>query len=129
MATTTDLQTYDNFVNGEWVAPADGATEEVVNPATGERHRVDLNQFLTGRQQHVMSTRPDMLVQFAHHVADHYQREFGTSMRPRVYADVGQSLNGRPMKPLIDPTVDLVSQRVSLKPADWIIRQGLEPLR
>jgi len=36
MATTTDLQTYDNFVNGEWVAPADGATEAVVNPATGE---------------------------------------------------------------------------------------------
>ncbi|MBA2516388.1 MAG: gamma-aminobutyraldehyde dehydrogenase [Solirubrobacterales bacterium] len=36
MATTTELQTYDNFVNGEWVAPADGATEAVVNPATGE---------------------------------------------------------------------------------------------
>ena len=36
MATTTDLQTYDTFVNGEWVAPADGATEAVVNPATGE---------------------------------------------------------------------------------------------
>jgi betaine-aldehyde dehydrogenase len=36
MATTTDLQTYDNFVNGDWVAPADGATEAVINPATGE---------------------------------------------------------------------------------------------
>ena len=36
MATTTDLQTYDNFVDGDWVAPADGATEAVINPATGE---------------------------------------------------------------------------------------------
>ena len=32
-ATLTKLQ---NFINGELVDPADGATEEVVNPATGE---------------------------------------------------------------------------------------------
>jgi betaine-aldehyde dehydrogenase len=32
-ATVTKLQ---NFINGEFVEPADGATEEVVNPATGE---------------------------------------------------------------------------------------------
>ena len=36
MATTTDLETYENFVDGEWVAPAEGATEAVLNPATGE---------------------------------------------------------------------------------------------
>src|SRR6266700_4167758 len=33
-ATVTKLQ---NFINGEFVDPAEGATEEVVNPATGER--------------------------------------------------------------------------------------------
>jgi len=101
---------------------------DVVNPAAGQRLRVDLNEFLTTRQQHVMSTRPDVLVQFAHHVADHYQRQFGTSARPQVYADVELSLNGRPMKPLIDPNVDLATRRVSLKPADWIVRQHVEPL-
>ncbi|HEX8103859.1 MAG TPA: gamma-aminobutyraldehyde dehydrogenase [Solirubrobacteraceae bacterium] len=36
MATTTELQTYDNFVDGDWVAPEEGETEAVVNPATGE---------------------------------------------------------------------------------------------
>jgi betaine-aldehyde dehydrogenase len=36
MATSTDLKTYDNFVDGDWVAPAEGATEAVLNPATGE---------------------------------------------------------------------------------------------
>jgi betaine-aldehyde dehydrogenase len=36
MATTTDTKTYENFVDGAWVAPADGQTEAVVNPATGE---------------------------------------------------------------------------------------------
>ncbi len=101
---------------------------DVVNPATGERRRVDLDQFLTGRQQHVMATRPDMLVQFAHHVAEHYQRAFDAAARPRVYADVQMSLNGRPLKQLIDPNIDLASRRVSLKPADWIVRQNLKPI-
>jgi hypothetical protein len=32
-ATKTKLQ---NFIDGDFVAPAEGATEEVVNPATGE---------------------------------------------------------------------------------------------
>ncbi len=36
MATTTELQTYDNFVDGEWIAPETGETEAVLNPATGE---------------------------------------------------------------------------------------------
>ena len=32
-ATKTKLQ---NFIDGKFVDPADGATEEVVNPATGD---------------------------------------------------------------------------------------------
>jgi len=36
MATTTDVQTLQNFIDGEWVAPAEGRTEPVINPATGE---------------------------------------------------------------------------------------------
>ena len=58
----------------------------------------------------------------------HYQREFTSDQRPQVFADIQLSLNGRPMKPLIDPTVDLASRRVSMRPADWIVRQELEPL-
>src|SRR5215218_4316557 len=37
MATTTDVQTLQNFIDGEWVAPAEGRTEPVLNPATGEQ--------------------------------------------------------------------------------------------
>jgi len=33
------------------------------------------------------------------------------------------------MKQLIDPQVDLASRNVSMRPADWIVRQELEPLR
>jgi betaine-aldehyde dehydrogenase len=35
-ATSTDVRTYENFIDGEWTAPAEGRTEGVLNPATGE---------------------------------------------------------------------------------------------
>jgi betaine-aldehyde dehydrogenase len=35
-ATSTDVQTLQNFIDGEWTAPAEGRTEAVLNPATGE---------------------------------------------------------------------------------------------
>jgi len=35
-ATQTDVQTYRNFIDGEWTDPAAGQTEAVLNPATGE---------------------------------------------------------------------------------------------
>jgi betaine-aldehyde dehydrogenase len=34
--TEASIQTLRNFINGEWVAPADGRTDAVVAPATGE---------------------------------------------------------------------------------------------
>jgi betaine-aldehyde dehydrogenase len=35
-ATQSDVKTYENFIDGEWHAPAEGRTESVLNPATGE---------------------------------------------------------------------------------------------
>ncbi len=35
-ATDTEVRTYQNFIDGEWRAPAEGRTEAVLNPATGE---------------------------------------------------------------------------------------------
>src|SRR4051794_12212531 len=35
-ATSTDVKTYQNFIDGEWTAPAEGRTEAVLNPATGQ---------------------------------------------------------------------------------------------
>src|SRR3954465_16023234 len=36
MATTAPTRTLKNFINGEFTDAADGATEPVLNPATGE---------------------------------------------------------------------------------------------
>ncbi len=35
-ATSTDVGTLKNFIDGEWADPAEGQTEAVLNPATGE---------------------------------------------------------------------------------------------
>src|SRR3954447_5553528 len=35
-ATHADVKTYENFIDGEWTAPAEGRSEGVLNPATGE---------------------------------------------------------------------------------------------
>ncbi|XYH98007.1 HTTM domain-containing protein [Sorangium sp. So ce1128] len=80
----------------------------VMDPRTGVRESLDLEAWLTDRQLGEMSTRPDMIVDFAHHVADRWQEDFG--VRPVVTAKVVASLNGGPFRDLVDPTRDLASQ-------------------
>ncbi|WP_434044714.1 MULTISPECIES: HTTM domain-containing protein [Sorangium] len=79
----------------------------VLDPRTGVRESLDLGEWLTDRQLGEMCTRPDMIVDFARHVADRWQEHFG--MRPIVTAKVMASLNGGPFRDLVDPTLDLAS--------------------
>ncbi|XXY44490.1 HTTM domain-containing protein [Sorangium sp. So ce269] len=79
----------------------------VMDPRTGVRESLDLEEWLTDRQLGEMCTRPDMIVDFARHVADRWQEDFG--VRPVVTAKVVASLNGGPFRDLVDPTRDLAS--------------------
>jgi vitamin K-dependent gamma-carboxylase len=99
-------------------------TLQVVDPNTGLRQLVDLEKMLTARQLGKMASRPDMIQQLAHHIADQYQRTNG--VRPRVHALAVASLNGRPWQELIDPAVDLASQPITLRFKPWIV--PLRPL-
>ncbi|WP_437577331.1 HTTM domain-containing protein [Sorangium sp. So ce887] len=80
----------------------------VLDPRTGVRESLDLEAWLTDRQLGEMSARPDMIVDFARHVADRWREDFG--VRPIVTAKVVASLNGGPYRDLVDPTLDLASQ-------------------
>jgi hypothetical protein len=91
----------------------------LTNPGTGARRKIDPRECLSARQVREMSRRPDMILQFAHHLADLEQARCG--VRPVVNARVVASLNARPFQELIDPTVDLAAQPVSLAPAYWIV--------
>jgi hypothetical protein len=95
------------------VRPAGGTTEFVV----------DTRRDLTPWQEDAMVNRPDMILQFAHHLSRRLGDDLGGAVEIRV--DSAVSLNARPYAPLIDPEVDLAAESRTLRHADWIL--PLEP--
>ena len=98
----------------------------VLDPATGRAWKIDNSDFLTPRQERKMASRPDMILQYAHFLADRWRKVEGIA-EPDVRALVLASLNGRPPALLIDPTRNLANEPRSLLTADWILPL-LEPL-
>ncbi|GAB3309292.1 HTTM domain-containing protein [Hymenobacter tenuis] len=92
---------------------------KVVDGATGRIRQVDNRAHLSVLQEKMMSTQPDMLVQFAHYLRDYYAGQGVTN--PKIYADAYVSLNGRLGKSFIDPTVDLARVEDDLRPKPWIL--------
>jgi hypothetical protein len=88
---------------------ADGGRTLVVEPRS----------YVTENQLDEMGTRPDMLQQFARHVAEDLERRGLGRMAIHVRADV--SLNGRPPHTLVDPRVDLAAVPRDLRHASWIL--------
>lgn len=79
---------------------------QLVDKTTGEARWVEPRAYLTPLQSHMMATQPDMILQFAHWLAE---RERQSGREVEVRADVHASLNGRRHQPLVDPTVDLAA--------------------
>lgn len=91
----------------------------VTNSATGEQVDINLEDYLSARQQRKMSVRPDMILQFSHYLSE--QPLFEEQGALIVQADVWTSLNGRSLQQLIDPTVNLAEQKNSLWRDEWIL--------
>ena len=80
--------------------------------------RVHPNAELPPHQAKALRTQPDMILEYAHVLAERYTED-GT--RPQVFADAWVSWNGRMAAQLIDPAVDLAAQPRTLRAADWIL--------
>jgi hypothetical protein len=94
-----------------------GSAEFRVETPRGTR-TVRPREELTELQVKMMSTQPDMIHEYARHLA----RRFETpEASPRVYADAWAALNGRPSQRLIDPTVDLAAEPRTLAPARFVV--------
>lgn len=94
----------------------------VRDPGSGREWRVSPERYLLRHQVGEMESRPDMILQFAHHLAREWEKErgiTGVEVRARVCA----SLNGRKPELLIDPQRDLARIERSLRHADWILPQ------
>lgn len=99
----------------------------VTEPASGRRWEIDPHIYLTDRQVRKMSARPDMILQFSHHLAELWAED-GDGQRVEVRADVMASLNDRPHRRYIDPTVDLAAQPRTLASVDWILPLDNQPV-
>lgn len=66
-----------------------------------------------------MSTRPDMILQFCHYLADQFRAKGNGQVQVRVKAMA--SLNGRKKQEFIDANVDLAAQPQTWRSASWIV--------
>lgn len=97
-----------------------GVAYFTVKDKTGQQfYEVDNKKFLTPLQEKMMSTQPDMILKYAHHLAKEYEKQ-GLE-NPQVFAEVYVALNGDRSKPFIDPSVNLAAQKPNWKPIPWIL--------
>lgn len=95
------------------------ATFYVKDTSTGREGIVDNTEFLNPHQEKQMAMQPDMILQFAHFLGKHYEKE--GLYQPEVRAEVYVTLNARKSKLLIDPNRNLMKEKDSFRPKDWII--------
>lgn len=86
-----------------------GGREEVVWP----------DAYLTRNQINKLTDSPDLLLQFAHLLAREY-RQRGQAPTA-VFCESRVSLNGLPERPLVSPTLNLLSVQRRLGHAPWIL--------
>lgn len=101
-----------------------GYAQYTVADSHGKHVVVDNRDFLTPLQEKMMATQPDMMLQYAHILRDHF-RKLGFD-QPQVYVDSYVTVNGRLGKPLVKPVTDLGSQNESFEHKHWILPFGDE---
>ena len=80
----------------------------------------DHSKFLSPIQIKQMSFQPDLILQYAHMLGDHFKERNGNN-NVNVYVDCFVTLNGRRSQRLINPETDLYNQKESFKPKEWIL--------
>jgi vitamin K-dependent gamma-carboxylase len=91
----------------------------VTHPPSGQTWTIKPEDHLESHQVTKMITKPDLVLQFSHYLAEQKRREGYADVEVR--ARVMVSLNGREPQLMIDPNVDLAKEQASLLPARWIV--------
>jgi hypothetical protein len=91
----------------------------VVDNQNGTSWTVYPRTHLSAIQHWMMSTQPDMILSFAHHLGEEWNAKGHADVS--VYADAWASLNGRTRQRLIDPSVDLNRQSEGWGHKAWIV--------
>ena len=100
------------------------ATYKVVDKKTNKAMIVDMDNFLTKKQQGKASSSPDFIWQFSQRLKKHY-KENGQDIS--VFVDAKVSVNGNGFKPLTNPNVDIANVKWQpLKHSFWVLPSNVE---
>jgi hypothetical protein len=91
----------------------------LTHPGSGQTWNIAPKDHLKPHQLMKVITKPELILQFAHYLAEKKRLEGYDNVEVR--ARVMISLNGREPQLLIDPNVDLTNEQVSLLPTRWIV--------
>lgn len=91
----------------------------VTDAVTGKSFYVDNSRFLTPFQEKQMAFQPDLILEYAHFLHDHYRKQGLAD--PEVYVKCHVSLNGRLSQPFIDSSVNLANEKESFAHKTWIL--------
>ncbi|VAX36820.1 hypothetical protein MNBD_PLANCTO02-139 [hydrothermal vent metagenome] len=80
----------------------------------------NVNDYLNNRQARTMPKRPDMILQFAHLLAEDYAKKHN-GKRVAITAEIYCSLNFREPQLLVDPHINLAAIPRNLKHARWVL--------
>lgn len=95
------------------------ATFYVKDSRTGREGVVDNAEFLRPHQEKQMAMQPDLILQYAHFLRDHYAAQ--GVRRPQVRVEAYVTLNARPSRLLIDTHTNLAEKTDGWRPKDWIL--------
>ena len=95
-------------------------TFRIVNPNNNKSITILNSDFLTEFQEKQMSFQPDMILEYAHYLGDQYLW-FGEGGEVQVFTDSFVALNGRKSQRFINNSVDLFSEKKSLRNKKWIL--------
>ncbi|MEJ6776714.1 MAG: HTTM domain-containing protein [Crocinitomicaceae bacterium] len=103
------------------------ATFYLVDSKTGRESEINNAKFLTRTQEDQMATQPDMILQYAQILKNHYDGKtlhYGNSHfkinNPEIHARIYVSLNGRRSQLFVDKKHDLTTLKYDLKHRNWV---------
>ena len=91
----------------------------IEDPETSRKGEAYAHDYLTPNQEKMMSTQPDMILQFAHFLEKEYQRK--GIKDPAVKAEAYVTLNGSGSRLFLDPAVNLANEKESFRHKSWIL--------
>lgn len=91
----------------------------VRDKTTGKETEVSNCDYLTPMQEKMMSTQPDMMIQYAQFLKKHYE-ELGMK-NTEIVAEAYVTLNGRPSQLMVDKKTDLSVLKDNYGQKKWIL--------